>query len=80
MPLEIGATLPTKWRRLNGNYQMAVVIERRPLPNGNDTEYEYYMHYEGCECHTSHPETCDCPPLSEARSNWGWMQPCRGIC
>ena len=52
MPLEIGATLPTKWRRLNDNYQMAVVIERRPLSNGDDTEYEYYMHYEGCECRT----------------------------
>lgn len=49
MPLDIGATLPTKWRRLNGAYQMAVVIERRPVPGGTDKDFEYYMHYEGCE-------------------------------
>ena len=53
LPLEIGATLPTKWRRLHGAYQMAVVIERRPLPGGTDGEYEYYMHYEGCEAASS---------------------------
>jgi len=47
MPLDIGATLPTKWRRLNGAYQMAVVIERRPVPGGTDKDFEYYMHYEG---------------------------------
>lgn len=49
LPLAIGAVLPTMWR--DGKYRLAVVIERRQLPSEQQTEetdHEYYMHFEGC--------------------------------
>ena len=44
-----------EWKE--GQYHRAKIIERRKRPDTSD--YEYYVHYIGCEC-SHHSAVCIC--------------------
>eukprot|EP00983_Pelagomonas_calceolata_P050092 1141803-Pelagomonas_calceolata.AAC.5 len=86
LPLEIGSRVHCKWR--NQDYYRSKVIERRvkpdiELPEGaqpKPEDYEYYMHYFGCECDGVHTVivhvTCMLNEDSQMQHAWavrfGW--------
>ena len=48
LPLEVGTFMECEWKQ--GQYHRAKIIERRKRSDAPD--YEYYVHYIGCEFHT----------------------------
>ena len=46
LPLEVGTFMECEWKQ--GQYHRAKIIERRKRSDAPD--YEYYVHYIGCEC------------------------------
>ena len=48
LPLEVGTFMECEWKQ--GQYHRAKIIERRKRSDAPD--YEYYVHYIGCEYRT----------------------------
>lgn len=48
LPLEVGSFMECEWKQ--GQYHRAKIIERRKRSDAPD--YEYYVHYIGCELYT----------------------------
>lgn len=68
LPLEVGTFMECEWKQ--GQYHRAKIIERRKRSDAPD--YEYYVHYIGCEfrtlfllfwfccCDTDMHQACSC--------------------
>ena len=50
LPLDVGTRVSCKWQANDNQYHNVRIIERRPMQGStNPTDYEYYVHYIGCE-------------------------------
>jgi RNA binding activity-knot of a chromodomain len=48
LPLEVGTKVMCRWRDLK--MHPVKVIERRKIPHGGASDYEFYVHYTECKC------------------------------
>ncbi len=50
LPLDVGTRVECKWEANDNQFHTVKIIERRQTPGSSDDgDYEYYVHYIGCE-------------------------------